>query len=163
VTESLVAALDEARDAFHDALAAVDAELVTAPGVVDDWSVRDLVVHVAFWAEHAAHALALATSGRGGEFAYSSDQTDAMNARLLDEARATSPEDALAREDAAYRDLRERVAGLDPSLLSHRLGNGDTVEEVIGYDGPGHYAEHTAQLRDWFGTDGDDVDDDDEG
>lgn len=156
--ERLVEALDAARAAFHEALGDVDAELVTVPGVIEDWSVRDLVVHVAFWAEHAVGALELVSAGRGDEFAYSTADTGAMNARLLDEARSISPSAALVREEAAFAALRDRVAALDAAVLSHRLGNGDTVEEVIRYDGPDHYAEHTAQLRAWFGA-GDDEED----
>ena len=161
-TEPLVAALDEERDAFLDALAAVDAELTTTPGVLDDWSVRDLVVHVAAWADHASAALDLAVEGRGAEFAYSTAETDAMNDVILAEARTVSPTDALAREEASFADLRRRVANLDPALLDLRLGNGDTVREVIRYDGPNHYAEHTEHVRAWFGT-GDADDEDDEG
>ena len=153
MAEDLVAALDAARDDFLDALGDVDEDLVTVPGVMDDWSVRDLVVHVAFWADHAADALDLAAAGRGADFAYSGAQTDAMNAQTLVEGRSISPAAALQREEAAFTALRQRVASLDPALFAHRLGNGDTVEEVIRYDGPDHYAEHTAHLRAWFGTD----------
>ena len=159
MTGGLVDALDAARAEFLDALSAVDADLVTAPGVMGDWSVRDLVVHVAAWADHASSALDLAAAGRGDEFAYSSSDTDAMNERILAEGRAVSPSDALVREDAAFTGLRQRVADLDPSLLTLRLGNGDTVEAVIRYDGPNHYAEHTEHLRAWFGTE-DDYEDD---
>lgn len=153
MTEHLLAALDAARDDFLAALDEVDADLVTVPGVVGDWSVRDLVVHVAAWAEHAAAALDLAVTGRGAEFAYSTDETDAMNERILADGRSTSPAAALAREEAAFAGLRQRVEGLDGALLDLRLGNGDTVAEVIRYDGPDHYAEHTVHLREWFGTD----------
>ena len=153
MAEDLVAALDAARDDFLDALGDVDEDLVTVPGVMDGWSVRDLVVHVAFWADHAADALDLAAAGRGADFAYSGAQTDAMNAQTLVEGRSISPAAALQREEAAFTALRQRVASLDPALFAHRLGNGDTVEEVIRYDGPDHYAEHTAHLRAWFGTD----------
>jgi hypothetical protein len=157
VADDLLAGLDAARGDFLDALAAVDAELVTVPGVMEDWSVRDLVVHVAAWAEHGARAVALAAEGRGDEFAYSTGDTDAENERILADARTTTPADALAREEAAFADLRARVVALDPGLRSLRLGNGDSVEEVIRYDGADHYAEHTAHLRAWFGAeDGDD-------
>jgi hypothetical protein len=153
VTEGLLPALDGARDDFLAALGEVDVDLVTVPGVMGDWSVRDLVVHVAAWAEHAAAALELAAEGRGAEFAYSTDDTDAMNERILAEGRSIAPARALAREASAFAALRGRVEALDPSLLAMRLGNGDTVEEVIRYDGPDHYAEHTAHLRAWFGSD----------
>ena len=155
-TQDLVAELASEHDAFHDALEAVDLDLVTVPGVVEDWSVRDLVVHVAFWAEHAVQALHLASEGRGAEFAYDSGQTDAMNARLFEESRSTTADAALEREERAFEAFEGALAGLDASTLDLRLGNGDTVAEVIRYDGPDHYAEHTAHLRAWFGADGDD-------
>ena len=69
MAESLLGRLDESRQAFLDALEAVDADLVTVPGVMEDWSVRDIVVHVAAWCEHAARALELAVEGRGDQFA----------------------------------------------------------------------------------------------
>jgi Mycothiol maleylpyruvate isomerase N-terminal domain len=154
MTEDLLAALETGRQDFLDALANVDADLVTVPGVMDDWSVRDLVVHVAAWAEHATRALDLASEGRGAEFDYSTRQTDAMNEAILADGRRISPAAALAREEAAFAALRDRVAGLDPALLDLRLGNGDSVADVIHYDGPEHYAEHTAHLRAWFEDDG---------
>lgn len=154
---ALLREIDAAREAFLAALENVDAELVTVSGVVGDWSVRDLVVHVAAWDEHGADALALAATGRGAEFAYSSDDTDAMNERFLAEARASSPAEALAREEAAFAAFRERIAALDPAALAVRLGNGDSVGKVIRYDGPDHYAEHTEHLLAWF----DEADEDD--
>ena len=154
--DALLSDLDAARDAFHDVLAEVDAELATVPGVMDDWSVRDIVFHLAVWCEHAAEALALATAGRGDEFAYSTGDTDAMNERFLADGRAVSPAQALRREESAFAAFRAGVESLDSALLTLRLGNGDTVEEVIAYDGPEHYAEHTEHLRAWFGTDPED-------
>jgi hypothetical protein len=145
--------LDAAREAFLEVLSDVDLELATVPGVMEDWSVRDLVYHVAVWCEHGSEAVDLAAHGRAASFAYSPSDTDAMNARHLAEGRAVSPADALAREEGAFEGFRARIAALDEALLALELGNGDTVEEVIVYDGPEHYDEHTAHLRSWFGTD----------
>ena len=153
--EELLTALDAAREDFHAALGEVDAELVTVPGVVGDWSVRDLVVHVAAWDEHGAGALELASSGRGADFAYSTSDTDAENDRIEAEALRTSPSEALAREERAFAEFRAAIAELDPALLDHQLGNGDSVEAVIRYDGADHYAEHAEHIRAWFGPDED--------
>ncbi|MBA4170381.1 MAG: maleylpyruvate isomerase N-terminal domain-containing protein [Chloroflexi bacterium] len=155
----LKVALEAEHDAFLTALESVDLELVTVPGIVEDWSVRDLVVHVAFWAEHAVEALALASAGHGDEFAYDTAQTDAMNARVLEESRRTSPAAAIEREVRAFDAFAAALDALDPTLLDLRLGNGDAVAEVIGYDGAAHYREHTAHLRAWF--DEADAEDDD--
>jgi hypothetical protein len=153
--EALLAALDAARDDFQDALADVDLELATVPGVMEEWSVRDLVHHVAVWCVHGSEAIDLALAGRGEAFDYSKSDTDGMNARALADARSISPDDALAREGSAFDGLRRRVSELDAAVLELRLGNGDTVAEVIAYDGPNHYAEHTTHLRAWFGADED--------
>jgi hypothetical protein len=156
--DSMLADLDAAREAFHEALAEVDEQLVTVPGVVGDWSVRDLVVHVAAWDEHGTTALELASSGRGADFAYSTTDTDAENDRIEAEALRTSPSEALAREERAFVDFRGAIARLDPALLGEELGNGDSVEAVIRYDGADHYAEHAEHIRAWFRSD--DADDD---
>ena len=148
--------LDAAREAFLAVLEDVDLELATVPGVMEDWSVRDLVYHVAVWCEHGSEAIDLAAHGRADSFSYSPADTDAMNARFLTDGRTVSPVDALAREEAAFEGFRARLAGLDEALLGLELGNGDRVEEVVVYDGAAHYDEHTAHLRSWFGTDPDD-------
>jgi hypothetical protein len=148
--------LDAAREAFLEVLDDVDLELATVPGVMEDWSVRDLVYHVAVWCEHGSEAIDLAAHGRADSFSYSPADTDAMNARFLTDGRTVSPVDALAREDAAFEGFRARLAGLDEALFGLELGNGDRVEEVVAYDGAAHYDEHTAHLRSWFGTDPDD-------
>ena len=146
------------REAFLGALEMVDIELVTVPGVVDDWSVRDLIVHVAFWAEHATQALGMAMDDRGDEFAYDTAQTDAMNARLLEESRTTTPDAALDCESRAFDAFEAALAEFDPERLDLRLGNGDTVAEVVAYDGADHYREHNAHLRAWFDEADDDSD-----
>ena len=150
---TLLRDLEMSRETFQDVLADVEAALVTVPGVVGDWSVRDIVHHLAKWCEHASEAIDLAREGRAGDFAYSTNDTDAMNERFVAEARGVSPADALAVEEAAYEGFRNRVAELDEALLGLRLGNGDSVAQVIVYDGPEHYAEHTEHLRAWFGDD----------
>jgi len=154
----LVGELESERESFLAALEMVDLELVTVPGVVEDWSVRDLIVHVAFWAEHATEALGLAIAGRGDDFAYDTGQTDAMNARLLETSRQMTTDAALQREERAFDAFSAALRSLDPALLDLRLGNGDTVAEVVAYDGPEHYREHAGHLRAWF----DDAEDDDD-
>jgi hypothetical protein len=149
--DQLLGELDAQRAAFLDALDGVEPELLTAPGLVGPWSARDVVIHLAFWCEHGTDALALATAGGGDQFAYRKDETDAMNAGLAAEAAGVAPAAALAHEEASFLALRGAVQALDPAMLDLRLGNGDTVAEVINYDGPEHYEGHAADIRAWFG------------
>ena len=143
---ALLGEFEHERAAFRAALEALpDPE---GNAVIEAWDGRDLAVHAAFWSEHGADALELAAAGRGAAFDYDKAQTDAMNAATAAAGHSTSLADALAREAAAYRRFRDALAGLDDALLDLRLGNGDVVEDVVRYDGPDHYAEHSAHLRD---------------
>ena len=135
-----------ARADFLAALAERPAEAPDRP-LMEDWTARDLVWHVGFWADHGAHAIELALAGRGAAFDYDTDRTDAMNAAEHERGRAASMSDALRRETAAFDRLTVAAARLDDGTLGHRLGNGDTVAEVLAYDGPDHYAEHTGHIR----------------
>ena len=147
---ALLAELSAARTDLLAALNDVPPELALTPGIVGSWSARDLVVHVAFWSDHAADALALATSGRGAEFVYDASQTDAMNDDVFRAGRGLAMDDAMAREEAAFRRFDAALAGIPDAMIDLRLGNGDTVEAVVRYDGADHFAEHAGQLRAWF-------------
>lgn len=148
--DALVDQLATARDAFLTALTDVEADLFTTPGLLEEWSARDLVAHVAFWSAHGADALELAAAGRGPDFDYDSSQTDAMNAEVFAGASTLPPKEAYERERVAFDRFRDGLAALDPRLLDLTLGNGDMVEAVVRYDGPDHYAEHTEHVRAWF-------------
>ena len=135
-----------ARADFLAALAGLPADAAERP-LMEDWTARDLVWHVGFWADHGAHAIELALAGRGAAFDYSTDRTDAMNAAEHVRGQSASMTDALRRETAAFDRLTVAAARLDDTKLDGRLGNGDTVAEVLAYDGPDHYVEHAAHLR----------------
>ena len=143
--QALVEELDRERAAFIAALEALSEPEGRA--IVESWDGRDLVIHAAFWSEHGSNAVELATAGRGDDFDYDSTRTDAMNAATAAAGHDTSLAAARVREDAAYQRFRRAIAALDEELLDLRLGNGDTVEAVIRYDGPDHYAEHAEHFR----------------
>jgi hypothetical protein len=143
---ALLEALEREREGFLAALDTLQGAAARRP-LVGAWNARDLTHHVAFWSEHGADALALAGAGRGGDFSYDKSQTDAMNERAAAEGRALSLDQARSREAAAFARFRLAISTLDDGRLDERLGNGDSLEDVIRYDGPDHYAEHAAHLR----------------
>jgi hypothetical protein len=143
--DSFLDALARERLAFVEAVVAIPDPSVK---VVETWDVRDLVVHCGFWSDHGADALELALAGRGAEFDFDGSRTDALNAVTIAENRDTSIEAAREREASAYERFRRALAALGDERLDERLGNGDSVEEVVRYDGPDHYAEHAGHLRD---------------
>jgi Mycothiol maleylpyruvate isomerase N-terminal domain len=148
--ERLIAELEDARARFIAALTDVEPDLFTSPGLVGQWSARDLVEHLAFWSDHGADALELAAAGKGADFDYDSSQTDVMNAETFSASSAMTPGEVAEHEQVAFERFRDDLAELDPAVLDLTLGNGDVVEAVVRYDGPDHYAEHTEHIRAWF-------------
>ena len=51
--EQLVSRLAHEWDAFNDAYAGLDDASLIEPGVVERWSIKDLIAHVATWEEEA--------------------------------------------------------------------------------------------------------------
>ena len=107
------------------------------------------VIHAAFWSEHGADAVELATAGRGASLRLRHHPDRCHERRRRRQrgrdarrwrrpARARRP--PTSASGAPWPSLADDAAG------DLRLGNGDTVEAVIRYDGPDHYAEHAAHL-----------------
>jgi hypothetical protein len=148
--QALADDLVAARQAFNDALADVDPALLTTPGLVGEWSARELIAHMAYWAGHAAEALHQAEQGRVGDFGEDEMDVDARNAVVARVASETDLATVRQRVEAAFDALLSRLKRAEPGRLEERVSYGDTLEYVVRDDGADHYREHTADLRSWF-------------
>ena len=148
--QELLDGLAAARDEFLAAVADVDPALRTTPGLVGDWSARDLLAHVGYWAGHAAESLHRAEQGELHVFGKDELSVDERNEVVTKVARETDYDTVAKREHGAYEAFVARLAAVDPESLSDRDADGDTLEEIIGFDGAEHYKEHTLDIRAWF-------------
>ena len=142
--ETLVADLVAARADFLSALETVDQ---TAPGVVGEWSARELVAHLGYWAGHAAEVIHAVETGRADEVGVGEPSVDDRNETVARVARQTDLATARKREAASVEALVDRLATIDPALLSVPLPDGATLAGLIREDGPEHYLEHTGDLH----------------
>jgi hypothetical protein len=164
-SQRLALELVAARDAFVAALDDVEPDLLTAPGLLGEWSARELVAHLGYWAGHAADALHHAEEGRSDEFEPEAQDVEARNATVAEVARTTDLATVRKRELASVDAFLDRLRRADDAWLDERVGYGDTVEQVLREDGPDHYREHTLDIRSWWAggePDEGDVDDLDE-
>lgn len=126
-----------------------DDEAVEA-GVVDSWSVKDLLGHMAFWAEKAATDLNLAAAGRfteievpGGE-----SQVADWNAREA-AARQGKSLDAVRREWAdSFQAAKAALAATSEETLDVDV-KGWTMFVRFAEDTYRHYREHAGQIQAW--------------
>jgi hypothetical protein len=148
--QELLDGLAAARDEFLAAVADIDPALQTTPGLVGDWSARDLLAHVGYWAGHAAESLHRAEQGELSEFGRDDLSVDDRNEVVTRVARETDYPTVASREQGAYEAFVARLTAVDPESLDDRDADGDTLEEIIAFDGADHYREHTLDIRAWF-------------
>jgi hypothetical protein len=157
---ALIADLQVARDEFLGAIGDIDPALRTTPGLVGEWSARELLAHVGYWAGHAAESLHRAALGELAEFGKDELSVDDRNAVVARVAAETDYATVAKREQGAFEQFATRLAAVDTDSLGERDADGDTLEEIIAFDGADHYREHTLDIRAWFdGSNGADADD----
>jgi len=145
--EVLVDELTRERDAFFEALASVAEESMTTPGLVGDWSGRDLIAHVGYWTGHAGELIHELEQGRIDDIGAGQPPTDEVNETVARIARTTDLSTVRRREAASFDALVERIRAMDPALLELILPDGASVAQGIREDGAAHYREHADELR----------------
>ncbi len=147
-TEAIVADLERERDALFATLAAVEPGSMTTPGLVGEWSARELIAHLGYWAGHAVEAIHAVETGRAGEFGADRRSVDEVNATVARVAKDTPLATVRKREAASVEAFVERLRTMDPALLATDLPHhGLTLEQGLREDGPDHYREHAEGLR----------------
>jgi hypothetical protein len=132
------------------ALSGLSDEQMVETGVVSEWSVKDLLGHMAFWAQQAAKNAELAKAGRQNEIVRpdSPETTDRWNARERF-ARADRPLTQVRRElEESHRRALAALADLPDEKLNLDM-DGGTFLELYAVDTYDHYREHIAQVLSW--------------
>ena len=146
-TQRLIDDLTAARQDLLDALDRVSHASMTTPGLVGEWSGREVIAHVGYWAGNAVEVIHAVEEGRADEVGEGKPPTDEVNDTVARVARETDLATVRKREAASVEALIERLRRLDSSLLATRLPDGATLEEGIAEDGAAHYRQHAGDLR----------------
>ena len=120
------------------------------PGVIEEWSVKDLLGHIAFWAEKAAHDLALLQEGRGGDIETPGGDagTDEWNRREAERRRGQTLKEARSECEAAHEASVAAFRAVPVELLDQEV-KGAGMASRFGGDTFWHYREHAQQIRAW--------------
>jgi hypothetical protein len=143
--QRLLERLDAAWAALTDSYAGVSDSLLMEAGVVDDWSVKDVVAHVTAWEEEALKHLPLIIAGGIPARYAAQGGIDAFNARKTQEGRRRCLAEILRRRDQTHARLVEFVR----SQPDGTLGGRTRARRRLRLDTYGHYPEHTAAIRAW--------------
>src|SRR2546421_6794431 len=104
--QQLLKQLEKAWAAINESYAGLSDSRMTEPGVVGDWSVKDILAHVTTWEEEALKYLPLIVEG-GKPPRYSAQYggIDAFNALRTDQKRSLPLWDVLRQLDETHRQL----------------------------------------------------------
>jgi hypothetical protein len=114
--------------------------------MLDTWSVRDILAHIAAWLREGAKALEGLSQGEQG-MAESLDDSDvdARNARFVAQWRDASVQEVQTElhlaKDAFVRAVR--------ALPQERFAEGEAARRIVCGEGIDHFSEHARQIWKW--------------
>ncbi|MGO8950446.1 MAG: DinB family protein [Ktedonobacterales bacterium] len=148
--EQLLSMIQSARTHWDMLLAGIPQAWMTEPGVDGEWSIKDIIAHIA-WGEQESLGVAQAHVLVGS--ALWQLPQDERNAAVFEQNRRRKLQEVLADSRQIFRRYFEAVAALseedlnDPSRFAG-MPEGWRPWRIL-YD-PGHYEAHAASLQAWL-------------
>ena len=132
--------------AFERSLDSLTDAALLEPGVVGDWSLRDLMVHITSWEEEALKAIPIILEDRRlPRYRQVYGGIDAFNAKEQEAKADLSLEQVRADMEACHQRLVSHLTELpDESLKS-----GGRLARRLKQDTYDHYREHTLHVVEW--------------
>jgi hypothetical protein len=126
-----------------------DARMLEA-GVVGAWSVKDLLGHMAYWAQEAAKNTELVKAGQQDQIVRpgTSKAIDRWNAREQRLRAGRSLAELRYELEESHQRALAALAGLPEEKLGLNL-DGGTFLELYAVDTYDHYREHTDHILAW--------------
>jgi hypothetical protein len=109
------------------------------------WGVREILIHISGWHEVATPALGRIARDEAPYPPGTYDDFDAWNARFVIQKTGVKTSDVLAELDVSHKNFVEAAR----ALPDQHFQAGKTARETFENNGPGHYREHAAQIREW--------------
>lgn len=142
--------MNQAWSALEEALAGPSDAQMLEMGVVEGWSIKDLLGHIAFWAQEGAKNTELVSAGRQGQIVRpgNPETTDRWNAREQRLRLGRSLAEVRRELEESHRRALAALSDLSEEKLSLNL-DGGTFLELYAVDTYDHYREHIDQILAW--------------
>ena len=148
--EALFRRLNASWQELQEAITGLPDDAMVKPGAVGEWSVRDIIAHIATWEEEALKALPIiVVGGRLPRYA-SQGGIDTFNARQQEAKSHLSLERLRLEMDATHHRL---LALLDRVPESAYASEGRFLKR-LRLDAYGHWRLHAEDVRRWRASKG---------
>ncbi len=151
--KEITQALDEERAKFLKAIEGLSDEQMTEKGVIDDWSIKDILAHIATWESEMVTFIAQLQQGKKPRTNLMSGKVDELNAEFYKNNKNRPLDRILTDFHGVRKQTIKQVESLsekeltDPKHSPHTKGN--ALWEIIKSDSFGHEAEHREQIVEW--------------
>ena len=138
--------LDAEWTAFNESYSGLTDSQMVEPGVVGDWSVKDIIAHITIWENEALKHLPMVANGsRPPRYSITYGGIDAFNAQMIESARNLSLADVRKQAAETHAHLVAYLGTVPEDLLA----SDSRFRRRLRLDTYSHYPIHTEQIRKW--------------
>jgi uncharacterized protein (TIGR03083 family) len=138
--------LDQAWAELQESFAGLSDAQLAEPGVLGDWSVKEILAHVTTWEEEALTCLPIILQGgQTPRYSVTYGGIDTFNARMADQKRGLSPADVRLQLDETHRRLVHYVESMPEEQFTRET----RFRRRLRLDTYSHYPEHARAIRAW--------------
>jgi hypothetical protein len=144
--EELLTKLEKAWADLKESYAGLPDSRMTEPGVVGDWSVKEILAHVTTWEEEALKYLPLISEGgKPPRYSQMYGGIDAFNAQTSEAKRGTALPEVLRRMDEVHAHL----TGYLQSVPEEQFTRETPFRHRLRLDTYSHYPLHARMILEW--------------
>lgn len=152
--DEILDALEDEREKFLDAIDGLSEEAMLEPGVVGEWSIKDILCHLSMWeAEMVKILWQTAQDEKPATAHFTQTNVDITNAAWQQNAQDRPLERVLADFQAVRKQTARRVEAFEDEELEDPQRapwqKGVPLWQWIASDSFEHEAEHAAQISAW--------------
>lgn len=143
--------LEKAWDELRNLVEEVPENELERAGVVEEWSMKDLFGHMAFWSQHAADSLRAVNAGRPEDIVFGEGENwfNDWNAREYAARKDRSLADNRSEWLQAHKNAGAALAEAAEGDLAKKHGEYDP-QRSFPADTFLHYREHAEHIRSWM-------------
>ena len=143
--QQLLKRLENGWTALKESYAGLTDAQMTAPGVMEAWSVKDILAHVTIWEGEALTYLPLIIDG-GKPPRYSlQGGIDAFNAKMIEKKRSLTLVEVLSALDETHRRLIDYLQIVPEAQFSQET----PFRHRLRLDTYSHYLLHAKAIQEW--------------
>jgi hypothetical protein len=144
--QRLLQNLDKAWVEFKESYADLSDAQLTEPGVIGDWSVRDIIAHVTWWEEESLkHLPLIIREARPPRYSTEYGGIDAFNALMTERKHDLALADVLQHQEETHRQLIEYIQ----SVPEEQFIRETRFRHRLRLDTYSHYPKHAKAIWAW--------------